>query len=46
MDQIKQMKQSLIPITKSHQEHRLENTQIYTTVSIRKELYCARSKIC
>ena len=49
MDQIKQMKKSLIPITKSHQEHRSENTQIYTTVSIRKELYCARrfyGKIC
>ena len=29
---------SLIPITKSNQKLRLENTQIYTTIPIRKEL--------
>ena len=32
-----QLKKSLIPITKSHQKHRLENTQIYTTMSVGKE---------
>ena len=36
IDQMKQMKKSLIPITKSHQKHQLENRQIYTTMSIRK----------
>ena len=30
--------ESLIPIRKSHQQHRLENTQTYTTMSIRKKL--------
>ena len=40
--------ESLIPIRKSHQQHRLENTQIYTTMSIKKSYSDRRfyGKVC
>ena len=42
---MKQMKKRLIPITKSHQKHRSENAQIYTTMSIKKELLIGDSMV-